>query len=290
MDERSVDAGPGKAAKNPLIEDFLSRWEQRRPVLLQRCLRFLGGHRADAEDALARALVTLLDGPVSLDEVQNPDAWLSQVVRNSCMDIHRNRKRHPTESIEDRYQEGARALAPSMRVADDPEGLLLQREAIREVSLLVDALPQDLRIPLVLRIDEGVQYKDLAARLSLTEENLRKRVQLARQMLAPDVERYYELGVSALRPRDREALGAAPEALDWRGLDGSSIPPARVLHPIRVALPTGAYRRVWLMLDARPPTYTARRHERLARYVEKHPSGWKIRLDLGDMLLGAGKF
>ncbi|UQA55477.1 sigma-70 family RNA polymerase sigma factor [Polyangium aurulentum] len=267
------------------VREILPLWERQHQELYRRCLRLLGGHRADAEDALANATVMLLCNMSQLSSVHNLEGWFHRLVRNACMDIHRKRKRRKERAMDG--DEDA-SIRQSKGIADDPEALFLQREATQAVSDLVRALPASLRVPLLLRIDDGMSYKEIAARLGLTEESLRKRVQAARQMLAPDLGRYVAAMPSASAPDIEQHASPAAEAQPAE-LEQMCPPPARALHPITVTEPDGPQRRVWLALDAPPLAYTPLRAARFARYVEKHPSGWKVRLELADMLLGAGK-
>ena len=73
---------------------FWKLWEGYRKHLFGVCLRQMGGNREEAEDALSRAMLKALERlPFYAREVTNPKAWLTRLIRNLCLDIHRERER-----------------------------------------------------------------------------------------------------------------------------------------------------------------------------------------------------
>ena len=109
----------------------------------------------------------------------NTKAWLSRIVYNACMDIHRERQRfvQPPEEPE------AEPLSTCASGDEAPDRGLLGRELNREVQTRIHALPPNLRTPLEMRFLRGMSYNDIAARLQLTNCNVRKRIQLAYSLL-----------------------------------------------------------------------------------------------------------
>jgi RNA polymerase sigma factor (sigma-70 family) len=262
-------------------------WKDRRTELYRQCCRLLGGHQADAEDALGRVFTKLLTIDEALHDIENVEAWLSLVTRNACLDMLRVRKRRGEHSLE-LDNEGASLGVPlSAAARDDPERHFLGRELREIASNLVHALPAELRVPLLLRLEGDKSYKDIAAQLALSEESLRKRVQAARTAIADGIGRYLA-GDQALpyTPGEAEAISLDAEQ---SAVEPPIIPACRALYPILVTTRSDAKLWVWLTLDAPPAAYTPERHRRDARYVEEHPSGWKVRLRLADMLLCVGK-
>lgn len=243
----------------------------------------MGGHRADAEDAVGGAFIKLLSSDAELGEIHDVDAWLSRVARNACLDTYRARKRRNEQTLEWDDRSYPPYLEQALVHDAGPESRLLQREAAKVALRLIQSLPEDLRIPLLRRIEDGMSYRDIAARLALTEDNMRKRVQTARMALARGMERYLS---------GAEAAGGARGTLPREGpseLEHPAIPTSEALYPIVVTGASGSRCRVWLALDSPLTTFTPDRYRRYARYVHEHPSGWKVRLKLADMLLRAGR-
>lgn len=131
---------------------------------------------ADAEDAVNTAMLRALQRfSSSSGEILNERAWLSRILHNICMDLHRERQRRgETEEL----VEGAEALEASSLEAL-PDELLFESERAAEIREHIQALPPNLRKPLMMRFLQDMSYADIAVQLELTNCNVRKRIQLA---------------------------------------------------------------------------------------------------------------
>ena len=140
----------------------------------------MAGNIADAEDALNTAMLRAFQGFVSQAEpLASEKAWLSRVLYNVCMDFHRERRRFGKRMAEEPEQEPS--IPPPVGPA--PVELLLERERAREIRERIDALPPNLRKPIEMRFLEHKSYADIARHLQLTNCNVRKRVQQAKDLL-----------------------------------------------------------------------------------------------------------
>jgi hypothetical protein len=106
------------------------------------------------------------------------------------MNMHRKR------AIEARGIErlGKIAVAEYEHIAShvsSPESALLDRERDRYVRRAIDALPVQLRTPLILRYYQGMSYQDIAQQLALSSDSARKRVQKARTVLQQQLNPYF---------------------------------------------------------------------------------------------------
>ncbi|MBC6431615.1 tetratricopeptide repeat protein [Nostoc sp. HG1] len=85
------------------LSDYTYFWqlcEQYRDYLYSRCLQWMGGNRHDAEDLFSRAMLKAWNQwPDYKSRITKPRAWLSRLIQNLCMDLHRERKRE-AEAIE----------------------------------------------------------------------------------------------------------------------------------------------------------------------------------------------
>jgi RNA polymerase sigma-70 factor (ECF subfamily) len=180
------------------IPAFWMLWDLHRGHLYQLCLWQMGGVQEDAEDALSRAMLRALEKlPDNACKIGNFKAWLSRLTLNLCVDMHRERRRQVRrlESIESTLP-GAGERVP-IRV-DSPEEGLINREVFAYVCSAVDDLPRRLREPFVLRFFQEMDYREIAERLILSTENVRKRIQLARDILREELSRFL-LGSPGLR-------------------------------------------------------------------------------------------
>jgi RNA polymerase sigma-70 factor (ECF subfamily) len=72
----------------------------------------------------------------------------------------------------------------------DPERALLADDLTALVHRLIDALPEDLRLPLALSAIDELGSREIAAAMGITEGTVRTRIMRARQILKQKLARY----------------------------------------------------------------------------------------------------
>lgn len=103
-------------------------------------------------------------------------------MRRACVDVHRERTRRGRYLVLAGADEDLGELETSVHTsARDPERTSIERETLARMESAIRRLPPSLRAPLLLRVEDELSYADMAALLLDSEENLRKRVQIARQ-------------------------------------------------------------------------------------------------------------
>ena len=162
---------------------FWDVWLRHREHLLHQCLCLMSGNMADAEDALSTAMLRASSRyEAYAGEIVSERAWLSRLVRNSCIDHFRAGQRR--YRLLHRHVGGFRSLAPAAISAQpSPEQKAIDRCQLARLAEDMDRLPDHLRRPLAMRFFEGMSYAEIAAALDLTNPAVRKRIQLARQRL-----------------------------------------------------------------------------------------------------------
>lgn len=131
---------------------------------------------ADAEDAVNTAMLRAFQRyPSPQGEILNEKAWLSRILHNICMDLHRERQRRgsseePVESTE--------LLEASSQEAQ-PDEVMLEEERDEKIRKCIEALPPNQREAVKMRFLQDMSYADIALELRLTNCNVRKRIQLA---------------------------------------------------------------------------------------------------------------
>ena len=191
---------------------FWKLWEYDRETLLsRRCLQWMGGNQAEAEDALSSACLKAWQKlPAYAHDISNIKGWLLQLLHNHCMDIHREHTRHDrtvefTDDYNTRDIEGDAMQAP-----ESPENAVLRRETNTAIQRALAHLPARLREPAMLRFCHELSHRDIAAQLCLTPETARKRIQQARALLQEELRAYLD-GANGPRWLDDESLAAASE-------------------------------------------------------------------------------
>jgi len=110
-----------------------------RPRLLRFCERLLG-HRHDAEEVVQDVFARLVEHAARYDLRRDPQLLLYTMARNRCADLRRRRKHH--ESPAD-HEPVAPGEPPELRAA-------------------VAALPDPEREVILLTVQEGLTYQDVA--------------------------------------------------------------------------------------------------------------------------------
>lgn len=161
---RAAQAGD-RAAFGRLVDRY---WDQ-----LYRWLYHLARDRHAAEDLTQETFLKALAALGSFRPGTNFKAWVFRIGHNNFVNQKRadRRTKHPLP--ED-------AAGPE---SDAPGQGVEQREAVEAVGKAVAGLPADFRAALLLRVEQGLSFRDIARILKTTEETARWRVFKARQKL-----------------------------------------------------------------------------------------------------------
>jgi RNA polymerase sigma-70 factor (ECF subfamily) len=139
-------------------------------------------HRQAAEDLAQEAFLKALAGLDSFRAGSNFRAWLFRIAYNHFLNQRRGEAR-------------ARQLFPDAVPAlqHGPAEQVMSRENLQVLTRAVGRLPPDFRAAFLLRVEEGLSFREIAGVLQTTEETARWRVFKARQklmeVLAPQLDR-----------------------------------------------------------------------------------------------------
>lgn len=310
-------------------QEFAELWQRHYSKLLSSCLSWTRGRRDVAEEVLARSTeLALASYPKKAEELRHPAAWLRRITYHVFVDLHREVQRRGEDSL-DEMEEASSGFAPtfafSVEPPKDPERGLLQRERLQALRAGVQRLPERLREPMELFLYHELSYREIADRLALTEANVRKRMQHAREALKPFLEAYRQgdpdariaargprspgdgtggttpgatapggtlvaAGASLSSLRTNGSASTSPTSARARRSPPSALEPARALRIVPLQLAGGAWRDVVMVLREPLRRATRRRFESLHAYIRKHPRGWKRRRDLARLLRQEGEW
>lgn len=181
---------PAKASSQDNCQDFLQSWLLYQDYFYKCCLKWTGGNSDDAEDVLNLAMLKALNKWTKYaDKIIYPKAWLTQIIYNFCMDVHRQRKREALEieNIDNIKFADHPAFASQVEF---PESHILTLEMQAYLHHQIASLPDRLREPFILRCCQDKSYQDVAKQLVLSQENVRKRIQAARKILQKQLKKY----------------------------------------------------------------------------------------------------
>lgn len=173
-----------------LRTEFWHLWQQYQDYHYSRCLQWMGGNVNDAEDSLSRAMLKAWKKwPTYRGKITNPKGWLTILIYNLCMDIHRQRKKSEqrVESIEEIEFSARVTVSCSL---ESPESEICRREMRAYLHQTIFALPPRLRDAFILRYCQQKSYRHIAKQLLLSEDNVYKRVQQARTIVRKQLSKY----------------------------------------------------------------------------------------------------
>lgn len=151
---------------------------------IQRFLRDLLGDSTLAADATQETFARAFQKLDSLRTEQTKVGWLFGIARNVSLEYIKARRVHRNRFVE---EEQGRCEPCKNR---SPEALLIGREAAQIVGKALAQLPEERRVVLLLRMDHGLSYEEIATALGFTVAKARVEVFRAREILRAALEAY----------------------------------------------------------------------------------------------------
>ena len=128
--------------------------------------------RAEAEDIVQETMIRVWNKRDEWDELESVEAYCLTVARNLAID-RSEKKDSQTMELTTEVEQTPDASSPYDR--------LVNKERLKLVHRLVGELPEKQRLIMQLRDVEGKSYKEIAAALRLTEEQVKVNLFRARQ-------------------------------------------------------------------------------------------------------------
>ena len=170
---------------------FWQLWESYQDYLYYRCRAWMGGNHDEAQEVMSLASLKAWDKlPHYAQNITNLKGWLNRFIHNLCIDIHRQRTRHAVsvENIDDITINKHEIRTSS---SNHPESALLQQELKIYLRYCIDALPSRFHQPLILHYYQEMSLADITEKLSISQDNVAKRLQQARQILKKQLCQYF---------------------------------------------------------------------------------------------------
>ena len=148
----------------------------------------LVGNREDAEDLVQEAFVKAHRGLASFRGEGSFAGWLRRILVHLARDRFRRVEREPVLA--------SLAAAAGHTSGPDPGAEVRGKELARLVAEAVRALPENQRLALVLRTQDGLGYDEVAEALGITPATARTQVMKARRTLATRLSRHLGGGLA----------------------------------------------------------------------------------------------
>lgn len=158
--------------------------------------RRITGHDSDAADAAQEALIAVVRGLPRFDGRSAFSTWVYRIATNASLDELRRRRRRPMSVVRDDDRTDHEHVDP---VAHRPFEQIAEREVLE--AALRD-VPDDFRIPVVLRDVADLDYQEIADTLDVPLGTVKSRIARGRGMLAAALERHGNQPPDSRRPTE----------------------------------------------------------------------------------------
>jgi RNA polymerase sigma-70 factor, ECF subfamily len=135
---------------------------------------------AEAEDVAQESLLRAYRNFRRLRDRSTFRSWLVRIAWRTAID-HRRAQKRREQHEEDAVQTNARETGSASQGAEE---LAASREFQRRLNHELDALPEKLRIVMIMAAIEGYDTREVAQLLKLPEGTVKSRLRLARKRLA----------------------------------------------------------------------------------------------------------
>ena len=162
-------------------EDDRSKFEiiyrEYRDLMLYIANRILGDTK-DSEDVVHQSFIKLIDvlGKIEEPRCHKTRALVVTVVERTAIDLYRRRRRENTVSLDEEY----------INVPDTAQVDAVADRA--DLAAAMASLPTRYREVLLLRYDSGFSNREIAGLLSMSEVDVRKTIQRAKDKLGRTLE------------------------------------------------------------------------------------------------------
>lgn len=146
----------------------------------------LGGDYDEARDMAQESFIRIYQELSRFDATRRFFPWMYRVAHNTCLNILHKRPRDVTPL--DHIVE----LADDRQTESDPSAAYAQLEQAEAVNAALQALPEQYRVPLVLKYLEGMSYQQIAETLALPVTTIETRLFRGRNMLKKTLAAYIE--------------------------------------------------------------------------------------------------
>jgi len=163
------------------------------PRLYNYLLRVLQ-NESEASDLAQECFVRIYQHRHRYQPQKRFSTWLYTIATNLARDVQRRHARHPNVSLDDEQHETGqsfRELVPNPALT--PGETLEAAERAQAVQSAVNALPEELRFPLILSHYEDKSHAEIGAVLNCSAKAIEMRLYRARQELRVRLARYCQI-------------------------------------------------------------------------------------------------
>ena len=146
-------------------------------------------NREDAEDVVQETMIRVWNKREQWEQIESIEAFCTTICRNLALDKTK-RASNQDASLDDEGHD-----APDHSYSANPEEQAMQRDKVERVRRLMDQLPEKQRTCMQLRDVEGKSYKEIAAVMDITEQQVKINIFRARQSIKQEYLKQEQYGL-----------------------------------------------------------------------------------------------
>jgi len=170
------------SAEPRIVEQFVRK---NMPWMLRTARQILSDH-ALSEDAVQNAFDSIFRNLSSFEGRSKITTWMQRILINEALMLLRKKKRNKEEFVDDLlpefYDNGCR-IEPTWGKIKTPEEIFQQANASEKIMEIIQQLPADYRIVLILRDIQELTTSQTAEILGISENSTKVRLHRARAAL-----------------------------------------------------------------------------------------------------------
>jgi RNA polymerase sigma-70 factor (ECF subfamily) len=141
------------------------------------------GNDSDAADATQDAMISVVRSMSKFDGRSSFGTWVYRITTNACLDELRRRRRRPTLAERDPERDPSRDHDPHTAdpAAERPLDRVVDKMAL---DAALASLPEEFRVPIVLRDVADFDYAEIAVTLGVPVGTVKSRIARGRGALA----------------------------------------------------------------------------------------------------------
>ncbi|MBQ6379643.1 MAG: sigma-70 family RNA polymerase sigma factor [Prevotella sp.] len=132
---------------------------------------------AEAEDVVQETMIKVWNRRDQWDEIESMEAFCLTICRNLAVDKMR-KMGSQSQSLDEGVQD-----TPDHSYSSNPEEQAMQQDRFALIRRLINHLPEKQRTAIQLRDFEGKSYKEIAAIMAVSEEQVKVNIFRARQTI-----------------------------------------------------------------------------------------------------------
>lgn len=169
-----------RAGDASAFEILVTRYQKQIFALAYR----LGGDYDEAKDMAQEAFLRIHQELPRFDAERRFFPWMYKVAYNTCLNLL-NKRPKEAATLEQAFDTAAPEVA-----ASSPVAAVAEREQTDQIGQALQNLPEQYRIPLVLKYLEGMSYQEISEYLELPVSTIETRLFRGRNMLRAELANY----------------------------------------------------------------------------------------------------